>query len=523
MFRRYQFAFLVGFGCLLMFSFIIAPPLQEYLRSRANEGANPLVVSYSGGKVRVADLTRLRANHARSHEVLRKLFLETQRKGGFPKAQELPRYSADQDLLEIVFLAAKARKMGMQVTDNAINEFLADWTDQTVGGDDIVQAIRDADLSQAGFFEQLRTEMLARNLRVLANGGSIVVTPAALWNNFNRINRKVTAQVLPIAVADSIDQVSGEPSETELKELFAEYKERLPNPNFAEPGFALPYRAAFSYVTADYDQFLARAKTQVTDEEIEAEYQRRVDQGQYRRLLPLPDQLSPSDRPPAPQAPPSRRRSSRPPRRPRPSRQPRIPGKIRRKTQPKTLNPPRTKRPPRATPPRPRRRTGIQRPRQQRIRRPKRRLHPRATAIRLQATAIRLQATAIRLQATAINRRRFKAILPSSLSGCKTHKTRRPLRNSRRRTTRQPSRRRTRRNRPKRRPPHPAPRRIPQRRKLPQRALRRLRRRPPTRRLGTGINRARTRSLRKMNAKSFLWARFAIKSLIRSHPPKRSP
>ena len=304
MFRKYQFAFLVGFGCLLMFSFVVAPPLQEYLQSRAAEGANPVVMQYEGGKVRVADLQRLRATHYRTHDILQRLLFQTQSNGGSPKTMGLRRLSSDRQLLEMVLLSTKAEKMGMQASDQAIRQYLLDWTDQTVSGDDVVKTIRDAGLTEAAFFQQVGVEMLAQRVDALATSGSLMITPAALWQNFNRVNRKISAEVLPVKVADFVDQVEADPSDTELRAFFEQYRAELPNPNLPEPGFMQPYRAAFGYVKADFDQFLDRAKSQVTEEQIQQEYQRRVDNGQYRRLIPADDPSSdapsPNDRPPAP-------------------------------------------------------------------------------------------------------------------------------------------------------------------------------------------------------------------------------
>ena len=51
-FRKYQYAFLVGFGIMLMFAFVVAPPLSDYLQTRAGSrlAANAVVVTWKVGR-----------------------------------------------------------------------------------------------------------------------------------------------------------------------------------------------------------------------------------------------------------------------------------------------------------------------------------------------------------------------------------------------------------------------------------------------------------------------------------------
>ena len=73
-FRKYQYVFLVGFGIMLMFAFVIAPPLSDYLQSRAGTsgGGNPVVVTWTSGELRESELSNLRTQH-----LLTTRFLET--------------------------------------------------------------------------------------------------------------------------------------------------------------------------------------------------------------------------------------------------------------------------------------------------------------------------------------------------------------------------------------------------------------------------------------------------------------
>src|SRR5262245_57255765 len=76
-----------------------------------------------------------------------------------------------------------------------------------------------------------------------------------------------------------------EPTDTELTAFFDQYKKREPQPNFigglelpsASPGFAVPRKVEVQYLKAEYDKLLAKAETEVKDEEIKDFYEKNKD------------------------------------------------------------------------------------------------------------------------------------------------------------------------------------------------------------------------------------------------------
>jgi hypothetical protein len=82
--------------------------------------------------------------------------------------------------------------------------------------------------------------------------------------------------------------VSGEPTPAELQSLFEKGQSRDPNPGEAEPGFHQPLRIAFDYVKVDFKPFLEAAKKKVTEEQIETQYKKDIEQGLHKQQLELP-------------------------------------------------------------------------------------------------------------------------------------------------------------------------------------------------------------------------------------------
>ena len=108
-FRKYQYIFLVVFGVVLMVAFIVAPPLDDYLRSQSQNTpqGNPVVVESKYGKLREADLDGMRRSHGRAMNFLNLLVQEIYERKGTPRGQGLFTSGADTDLVHTYLLAKK--------------------------------------------------------------------------------------------------------------------------------------------------------------------------------------------------------------------------------------------------------------------------------------------------------------------------------------------------------------------------------------------------------------------------------
>ena len=124
----------------------------------------------------------------------------------------------------------------------------------------------------------LKESLAARQYWQVTHVGARAFPPAVLWEYYCRLNRRATAEVAAVPVAQYADRVPA-PNNKELEEFFEKYKARYPNAASPEPGFRVPKRIAVQYFAADLDKF-ADSKD-VTKAEVDQEYEAHKDQYEY--------------------------------------------------------------------------------------------------------------------------------------------------------------------------------------------------------------------------------------------------
>jgi hypothetical protein len=213
--------------------------------------------------------------------------------------------SDPQQVASAMMLSKKAEQLGLVADDRLVNQFLREITGGKLTDVQISEIINSTQfgnrghLTEADVFETLRwglQSIYAQNVfsRSLDRGsrfgygyGFAGDTPADRWNYYCQLNRKATAQIHAVAVADFVSQVA-DPSDAELQSFYDKYKNQEPNPRSKEPGFTQPYRAKFQYFKANYDQMVAEEKPKITDEEIKKEYETNKDRDYLKKKLPDP-------------------------------------------------------------------------------------------------------------------------------------------------------------------------------------------------------------------------------------------
>lgn len=311
--RKYAKPVLVVMGVVCMITFVVGPFLLDMVSgSRASqEGKSPVAVTWTKGPVRENELELLRAQHRVVVGFLTYVISEATERGGTPmvngrpvfKGQQIfdvgiPMDSSDEAIVHTMLMAEEARRMGIAVDQDAVKEHLKQISSPELREGDwleIAQTVtRETPVTVGQLFEHLAYELRAQHARALAFSGLEGIPPGQLWDYFNRLNRRVTIDAYPIEVAALTPQVKGEPTAAEMERLFEKGRFRDPDPSLAEPGFHRPHKVAFGYLRVDFATYLDAAKMQITDEQIEQQYQKDIEQGLHKDLS-LPESTPPAD------------------------------------------------------------------------------------------------------------------------------------------------------------------------------------------------------------------------------------
>ena len=145
-----------------------------------------------------------------------------------------------------MLLAKEAEKIGLTVSNTAINEFIAAWTNNMVRQDQldgIIAGLRygRTPVLAGDLFESLRTALVARNTLLLFQTGFSGDPPGWRWDFYKRLEQSVTIKAFPVEVENFAMSVEA-PSESELKAYFEKFKDNLPSARSPDPGFKEPHQ-----------------------------------------------------------------------------------------------------------------------------------------------------------------------------------------------------------------------------------------------------------------------------------------
>ena len=302
-FRKYQKILLAVFGVALMLVFTVGGLVSQYLgASQGGQVEDSIVVRWKNGQLRESQLQMHRYARNQLRIFQQAVIQTTTQRAGTPRVVVVPDTNAEASVVESLVLAEEARRLGMVVSDDAVLQYLVTHlSDDTISRDElagILAQVTGGRMTQAQLFENLRTELLAHQLRVFVNGaafdGSVLdtsISPGESFDYFKRLRRTMEAEVTPVAVEDFLDQVTDKPSDEEIKELYEEYKDAYPSPITPTPGFHRPMQAEFQWLKADFTAFLDREVADLPEEDIAIYYEE--NKNSYRKIqLPSSSDLN---------------------------------------------------------------------------------------------------------------------------------------------------------------------------------------------------------------------------------------
>ena len=262
---------LVAVAVLAMLAFFVLPPFLQM--GAGSSSADPVVVSWKGGAVREDQLERAVALRTLANRFLMQAAAtagrDPSRLPAFPEGEEL--------IVREMLLAKEAEKIGLTVSNTAINEFLAAWTNNMVRQDQfdsIIAGLRygRAPVLAADLFESLRTALVARNTLLLFQTGFSGDPPGWRWDFYKRLEQSATIKAFPVEVENLATSIEA-PSESELRVYFEKFKNNLPSARSPNPGFKEPHRVRYTSLMADQKKFEDEAGKTITEKDVKEFYE----------------------------------------------------------------------------------------------------------------------------------------------------------------------------------------------------------------------------------------------------------
>lgn len=248
--------------------------------------ANKPIVRTSIGSMTRNDLDELAHQRQKLNMFLRAAAL----KADVP-AQGMPYIELDDQAVVLHQLrVAEAKKMGIQITDARVKEFLLQITRNRLSKRDFPECLREARLGEGELFDLLRAEIAADLVTTLTEPPGYVPplpsdlgmnlarlkrqiwymqeTPEQLWNTYEKLHVKQSLLAAAIPVKDFVSKIA-DPSESELVAFFEKFKFNQWKDE-ASPGFTQLPRVQIAYLTGDFQNF--EKGQEPSDEEVQAYY-----------------------------------------------------------------------------------------------------------------------------------------------------------------------------------------------------------------------------------------------------------
>lgn len=287
---------------LLMVSFLVGDAMQYGGGGGGGSGReNRVVAKWRGG-----NLNERQLDQAVQHRAVLAAFQQAVFEIGTRDAREdgvedlglrvqplvLPRTreeGVESDVVRTRIFAERARKAGMVVSDKMIADYLRAIGRDRVSNEQMrtilsrMNAGRGATATIAFVFDLLREAMLANNYVTSHAFAFRTILPEERWSDWKKVNERVVVEAAPVATADFIDEAP-EPTDAELEEIFALYRDREPMTDFLRgyggvelpsplPAFATPPRVKLAFLRSDFNVALEAAENEVTDEDVAKFYE----------------------------------------------------------------------------------------------------------------------------------------------------------------------------------------------------------------------------------------------------------
>ena len=167
--------------------------------------------------------------------------------------------TSTRDAVTNFLLCAEADKLGIQVSNAFINDYIDEVSEKSVNGRDFQQYCSQQHTDQSRLFDALRSELRAR-IAYRAINPSLAYLPEQYWQDFQKFHIRHSIETAAVPT-DAFVKLVQAPVGGDLLTFFDKYKASYPGGEF--PGFKIPERKRVAYFTASFESAASRVNRAV--------------------------------------------------------------------------------------------------------------------------------------------------------------------------------------------------------------------------------------------------------------------
>ncbi len=265
-FRRHQRKLLACFAILAMISFVLSDSLTKLLSGGYAGGGDPAVVDLYGRAVHRSDINAMAAARNRANLFMTELF-------GFSGRPFFGDIST-RSMVDALILEHEADQLKMPDGPEVARE----WLTQVTGGM-MSRALFDGTMRRFG--DQFSGEQILRDIAgqvrlqwVRDLQGKPQITPLDVFRTYRDQNERVSVKAVAFPVASFLPKVS-EPTDEQIRAYYEKYKDILPDPARATPGFKIPRQVKVEILSLDGTALVDKIRDKLTESELRSYYENR--------------------------------------------------------------------------------------------------------------------------------------------------------------------------------------------------------------------------------------------------------
>ncbi|MDR3622894.1 MAG: SurA N-terminal domain-containing protein [Paludisphaera borealis] len=277
-FRRNQRVLIAVFGIMAMISFVLSDSLPRLLNA-GNGGRDQEVAKLYGKSVYRSELNEMARQRSRANQFLNGLMPYMRDQFGSLK---------DRELVDALILEHEADRLGMTATPAVGREWLKTITQGRMNRElfEMLYSRFSSEISQEQLLTDIANQVRIRKVRGLL--GYPMVTPYDVYESYRDQTERVADKIVEVPVENFLTKV-GEPSDAEIKTLYDQYKDVLPDPSRETPGFKVPRQVQVEFLSLDGNAKARGYRDKLTDAELQTYYENH--KTEFKVPSELPDDL----------------------------------------------------------------------------------------------------------------------------------------------------------------------------------------------------------------------------------------